>query len=299
MPCYNPLLGWRSKSLSDSGKRKIVFNPSEGLPHLGSVKVPCGQCIGCRLERSRQWAVRCVHEASLHDENSFITLTFNDEHIDENGSLRKEDFQKFLKRLRKHIYPQKIKYYHCGEYGDQTQRPHHHACIFGYQFPDLELWKTTNSGVKLYISSTLQKLWKFGYSVIGEVTYESAAYVARYIMKKQNGENGVELYEKTNRIPPYTSMSLKPAIALDWIHKFSSDVYPEDIVILNDKIKGKPPAYYDKYMEEANPVEFEAIKAKRREKALDLEKHPDNSLRRLQIRESVRELKIKQLKRIL
>lgn len=76
MTCYSPLEGWYSKKRTLSGNRKVVFNLHEGLADR-PVTIPCGQCIGCRLERSRQWAVRCVHEASLHTSNCFLTLTFS------------------------------------------------------------------------------------------------------------------------------------------------------------------------------------------------------------------------------
>ena len=178
MPCYHPLLGYRSSDINpETGKRSIVFTP---LDSCGiTVTIPCGQCIGCRLERSRQWAIRCMHEAQMHDANSFITLTFNDQYVNSDRSLVVSDFQKFMKRLRKAVSPQKIRYYHCGEYGEQTARPHHHACIFGYDFPDKKLWQI-KYGNKLYRSDFLEKLWSdpetgesFGYSAIGDVTFDS------------------------------------------------------------------------------------------------------------------------------
>ena len=151
--------------------------------------VPCGQCIGCRLERSRQWAIRCVHEASLHTDNCFITLTYSPDCLPSDGSLNHDDFQKFFKRLRKHIAPKKIRYYMCGEYGEDLQqpsklgRPHFHACLFGLDFDDKQLY-IVRDDVKLYTSATLEKIWGKGFVTIGDVTFESAAYVARYIAKK-------------------------------------------------------------------------------------------------------------------
>ena len=207
MPCYYPLHGYRAKHPEPSGKRRIVFNPKQGIQDE-QVDVPCGQCIGCKLERSKQWAIRCVHEASMHQDNSFITLTYNDEHLPENGQLVKKDFQKFMKRLRKKCG--KVRYYQCGEYGSQYDdqgnkitdslnrellgRPHFHACLFGLDFPDKELW-TVRNGINLYRSPTLEKIWKKGYSSIGNVTFESAAYVARYITKKLNGDKEKETCE--------------------------------------------------------------------------------------------------------
>ena len=130
MPCFSPLDGYRSRTVNASGKRSIVFDIHEGF-HDRPVSVPCGQCVGCRLEKSRQWAMRCVHEASLYDENCFITLTYDDEFLPVGGSLDKGAFPRFMKRLRKKFEPRRIRFYHAGEYGDRFGRPHYHALLFG------------------------------------------------------------------------------------------------------------------------------------------------------------------------
>jgi len=293
MPCYHPMLGYRTIYInSDTGKRGITFNSNRAYTDL-KVIVPCGQCIGCRLDRSRQWAIRCVHESQMHEENSFITLTFNEESIHQNHTLVKSDFQNFMKRLRKYTSPKLIRYYHCGEYGDQTQRPHHHACLFGYQFPDLKLYTTTNN-IPLYTSEILSQIWQHqGNSYIGEVSYESAAYVARYIMKKQLGKSAKAAYK--NKIPPYTTMSRRPGIAKTWFDKYYKDMYPYDYVVIGTSKKGKPPAYYDKQMELNHPHDFKKIKSNRFKKAIELQLHEDNSIARLQIREKCRLAKTKQL----
>ena len=245
MPCYKPLVGWRSRELTEKGKRKIVFNPSKGFLDLRET-IPCGQCIGCRLERSRQWAIRCVHEASLHKDNCFITLTYNNENLPKDGSLILKDFQDFMKRLR-HKFGSGIRFFHCGEYGEKFKRPHYHACLFGLSLPDRRLHSQSN-GHKLYVSEILNELWQHkGYAIIGELTFESAAYVARYITKKITGEPAKEHYEGicevtgeiTKRKPEYTTMSRRPGIASDWFKKYKSDVYPGDFVVLRNK-KLKP-----------------------------------------------------------
>ena len=250
MPCYHPLTGWRSRQLVPSGKRKIVFDRYNGFSVM-EVKFPCGRCHGCRLERSRQWAVRCVHEAQLHEENCFITLTYNNENLPNNGTLVKKHFQDFMKRFRKEISPRKIRFYHCGEYGsvrdekgniikDQVGRPHYHAIIFGYQFPDRELLKE-KKGVKLYVSEKLERLWGKGFVTVGDVTFESAAYVARYVMKKMNGDVADYHYAKSvdtrtgeytdHVIPEYTTMSRRPGIAHDWFMEFKDDLRKDYITI--------------------------------------------------------------------
>ena len=148
MACFKPLTAYRGREKHGSGKPKIVF--SHHLSQTGvELLLPCGRCIGCRLERSRMWALRCVHEAQLHSENSFITLTYNDDHIPRDGSLNKKHFQDFMKRLRKSIAPKKVRFYHCGEYGPKLLRPHYHAILFGHQFDDLEL-HSHRKGVRLY-----------------------------------------------------------------------------------------------------------------------------------------------------
>ena len=117
MPCYYPLQGWRSKELTKNGKRAIVFDRKKGYVDQ-PLEVPCGQCIGCRLDRSRDWALRCIHEAQLHEDNSYITLTYDDDNLPANASLDKSDFQKFMKRLRKSLGDKKVRFFHCGEYGE-------------------------------------------------------------------------------------------------------------------------------------------------------------------------------------
>ena len=196
MPCYKPLRGYRSNTKTQTGKRSIVFNPRHGFIDQPQ-DVPCGQCIGCRLERSRQWAIRIVHESQMHEQSYFLTLTYNNEFLPKTGSLQKADVQLFMKRLRKK-FGKGIRYYYCGEYGEKFHRPHYHLIIFGCEFPDKILWKIER-GNRLWISEDLNKLWKKGYCSIGMVTFESAAYVARYVTKKITGKQANQHYErKTN-----------------------------------------------------------------------------------------------------
>lgn len=300
MTCYHPLHGFRSKIVNPTtGKRSIVFSQKLGFVDL-PVTLPCGRCIGCRLEKSRQWAVRCLHEASLYSDNCFITLTYDEKHLPKDGSLHLSHFQKFMKRLRKK-FGDKIRFFHCGEYGDQNRRPHYHACIFNFDFPDRKLWKTRD-GVRLYTSEILHDLWPFGYNVIGDVTFESAAYVARYITKKITGDRAKDHYTtidpRTGEIcelkPEYTTMSRRPGIGSDWFVKYLEDVYPRDFVVVRGK-KQKPPKAYDRYLEKVKPAEYEIIKACRIHDALELEF--ENSYDRLNVKEIIKISKFKQLKR--
>lgn len=302
MPCYKPLEAWRGRELNPkTGKYPMVFNRNQGYSDLPSQKLPCGRCIGCRLERSRQWAIRCVHEAQLHEQNCFITLTYSPENLPFPPSLDVRHYQLFMKRLRKK-YGSNIRFFHCGEYGDQLGRPHYHACLFGFDFPDKVHWKTTKRGDRLYTSESLNKIWGKGYAIIGDVTFESAAYVARYITKKITGDAAADHYERhdpdTGELyslkPEYTTMSRRPGIAKDWYDKYSSDVYPHDEVIMRG-MKMKPPKYYDRQYELTNPKEFEKMKMQRRVAAKS--RSEDSTPERLAVREKVKLAKIKQLKR--
>lgn len=299
MPCYHPIQGYRSITVNPTGKRSIVFKKDQGYSDQ-IVNVPCGRCIGCKLERSRQWAIRCVHEARQYENNCFITLTYNDENIPKNGSLILKDFQDFMKRLRKK-FGSGVRFFHCGEYGEKTERPHYHACLFNVDFKDKELHKIVN-GQKYYISETLQKLWQNkGYCIIGEVNFETAAYVARYIVKKQTGVKATKKYCEVDletgeiiqlRKPEYTTMSRRPGIGKKWLDKYKTDVYPDDFIIMNGK-KVKPPKYYDTQFEITDNAVFNFIKGKR--KKLQRKKKEDNTLKRLAVKERCKLSQIKTL----
>lgn len=204
---------------------------SSGLSHKR--KFACGQCRGCRLEVSRQWAVRCVHEAALYKKNCYVTLTYNEESL-ESRSLIYPHFQKFVRAFRKKIGP--VRFYMSGEYGENNLRPHFHALFFGYDFPDKVYLGKSPSGFTLYRSELLESLWKFGFSSVGAVTFESAAYVARYVMKKVNGPMAEEHYD--GRVPEFSRMSLKPGIGAGWIKKFAGDVLPDGQVVINGRKPG-------------------------------------------------------------
>ena len=301
MPCYFPKTAYRSQTeKTANGKAVIVFdiNKAKGHPH-DLIKLACNQCIGCRIERTKQWAVRCMHEASLYENNCFITLTFAPKCLHPDGLLVRSDFQNFMKRLRKEHQglqcleckgitqacltcqkPSPIRFFHCGEYGDQLKRPHHHACLFNFDFQDKQVW-SIKKGITLYRSAMLEELWQFGFSTIGEVTYESAAYVARYIQKKWNGKNAVGHYTRLNtktgkeyQLPPeYCTMSLRPGIASGWFKKFSSDVYPKDYLTLKGR-KFRSPKYYDNIYDKCEPEEFAKIQQKRK---LAVRRNRDNN----------------------
>lgn len=278
MPCYTPLKAYRSPKLSESGKLSISFSPVQGYSDV-PIELSCGQCIGCRLERSRQWAVRATHEAQLHDENCFLTLTYSDEHLPYPPSISVSEMQRFFKRFRKLISPRKIRYIYCGEYGDENGRPHYHAIIFGYDFSASRTWYSrTNRGDFLYTSSELSTLWPFGHAIIGDVTFQSAAYVARYSLKKITGDPAADHYQwidpETGEIhqltPEFFNMSRRPGIGMPWLEKYRTDVYPSDEVILDGR-KIRPPTAYDKKLTDEEAL---VIKSKR---ILRAKKHAANN----------------------
>ena len=346
MACYKPIKGWRSRKPNDNGKFYFTLKPSEAYYDL-RMEVPCGRCIGCRIQRSQDWALRCYHEASGYKQNCFITLTFNEEH--NKKSLTVKDFQLFMKRLRKKFVPKnpynkktqkeqyyefhkkyRIRFFHCGEYGtvcgncglSETKchqariitkcsqfkkdigRPHHHACIFNFDFPDKVLWKI-KKGNKLYRSRILEELWtdpktkrSLGFSTIGEVTFESAAYVARYVLKKFNNKDEQKLMEHyKGKSPEYITMSRRPGIGKDWFTKFKEGVYPDDFVLTNKLRKMKPPKYYDYLYETDEPVKMRKIKAKRiakqfeKEETAEQKKVAEEILRR-KSRKLIREIEL-------
>lgn len=241
--------------------------------------------------------MRMVHEAQLHENNAFLTLTYDDKHLPKKGTLVKEDLQKFLKRLRHHNGP--FKYYACGEYGDQTQRAHYHVCAFNVKFDDKIHFRRSGEH-NLYISPTLNKIWGHGLSSIGNLTFETAAYTARYVMKKQFGKGGhryVSLDEETGEITdlqqPFAIMSLRPAIAARWMHKYSADVYGgnKDKVVIRGKAM-KPPKYYDKIYDEIDPHHMQYIKI---ERELNHEKLTEDEIRAREKLARARIIKKKQI----
>lgn len=316
MPCYHPISAFKTADGS------VVFSERSYFNIVQNLDLPCGQCIGCRLERSRQWAMRCMHEAQLHEENCFITLTYNPEHLPHDESLNHEHFKLFIKRLRKKLAPQRIRFYMAGEYGTKGGRPHYHAAIFGWTPKDKTKPAKTPAGSLIYQSQELADCWRIrnkstgeyesiGFSSVGELTFESAAYIARYIVTKQTGKHNkyhnaytdLKTGEIVKRKPEYNKMSLRPmsgtkgesgGIAADWYKKYRSDVYPHDYVVVRGQ-KVKPPKYYDKILKKQDFELYEEILYKR-EKSAKLN-YLDNTPERLHVKEQVQQARLDRLKR--
>lgn len=294
MPCYHPVSAFKCADGS------VVFSERARYDVVGDFKLPCRQCIGCRLDRAHAWTVRCVHEAQLHEENCFLTLTYSDENLPPGGCLRHRDFQLFMKRLRRHT-GRDVRYYMCGEYGTTTFRPHYHACLFGFTFSDQVLWRRTESDSFIYSSRLLDRLWGLGNTSVGAFTRQTAAYVSRYVLKKVTGDLAPEHYRFVDsdgvvydRPPEYNCMSTRPAIGRRWFDQYHRDVFPGDYVVA-DGLKTPVPPYYSKRLEVINPDLADEIK---QERQLNSIAHSDNRTPdRLAVREEVHQAKVRNLKR--
>jgi hypothetical protein len=262
MPCFHPITAYHKIG----GGITWTHRESNGI----KLTVSCKQCTGCRQEYARQWAMRNIHEASLWLNNIFITLTYNDQNLPEHNKLVKKDFQDFMKRLRKHKKANTknpIRFFHCGEYGEKFGRPHYHAILFNTNFNDR---KPLPGQKNLTTSDTLKKLWGKGHVSIGDVTFQSASYVAGYVQKKINGKQKEDHYRRIDKttgetwvLPQeYATMSRRPGIAGLWFAKHKKDVYPSDNIHING-IEMRPPKYYDNLFQEQNPLQMEQIKENR------------------------------------
>lgn len=288
MVCFTPMKAYAGAQKSEAGKRPVIFS---GTKAFGAVSLtqpllytlPCGGCLGCRMDRATAWAIRCTHEAKMNafgegGGSAFITLTISPDKLLCHNSVMKRSLQKFWKRLRKAIGVP-IRYLDCGEYGDRRGRAHYHAVVFGFSFPDRKADAgKTRAGHQLYSSEVLSKAWPFGRAVIGNVTFQSARYVASYVTKKVGGENAEAHYTRVSPVdgeyytvsPEFASMSLKPGIGESWFSKFHGDVYPSDFCIVDGE-RRKPPRYYDKlYLAKFGEDAFKALKLDRVKRALVL-----------------------------
>lgn len=264
----------------------FFFNRKDAKVDPRPMQVPCGSCLGCRLDRAQQWATRIIHEAQLHEHNSFCTFTYRDAavctdeqydnglYLPPDGSLQPKHFRNFLKKLR-HRYPGRpIRYYQCGEYGDQLNRPHHHATFFNLRFHDEELFDE-NDGQPLFTSEFLENLWGYGFCTVSPLTWENAAYISRYALKKITGEKSHEHYLRFDDYgnqywlhPEYSTMSRRPGLGTEWLKRYHNDVYPNDRVPVptrdgHTKLINKAPKFYDQLLEDVDPDQLESVKRTR------------------------------------
>lgn len=297
--CTKPLparrVGGVLEFLGRSDKERFFFGAKSRLGDV--LQIPCGQCAECRLKRSREWAIRCMHEASLHRDNCFLTLTYGDcnkeglkpDRVDPSVSLNYDHFSGFMKRLRSRFPKDKMLFFACGEYGETNPktnivdggkyRAHFHAILFGFNFPDRVPCRMLDRA-DLFKSEILNSTWGYGECKIGAVTFESAAYVARYAMKKVTGDLAPAAYtvitddgEMIERTPEMLHMSKRPAIGRAWFEKFGRHVYHKDKVVVRGS-EMQPPRYYDKLLPEVVRGMVAADRAARG--ALRSEDHTDD-----------------------
>lgn len=339
MRCLYP----RTVGFLSDGKT-ITWSQKNYSKEYATFQLPCSKCIECRLEYARQWAVRSVHEASIHEQNSFITLTYSDEKL-KSPKLQYRDFQLFIKKLRKHIHDQEteklfpnvteikarnqlfkglskdtqdsirersqISIFVTGEYGDKTKRPHWHALIFNWRPNDTNYKYSNERGDKLFSSNILETLWGNGTTELGQITFESAGYCARYAAKKL-----VHGHDSDHDFKPISKKSSKNAIGKKFLETHWKDIFNHGEVILADGTKSTIPRYYEKWLLKNHPdhwigyvTKLKAQRIKKAELKTELEKQEINEVNdirlqkhgrgpqisRTKVRETIINQKFKQL----
>ena len=280
---------------------------------LPFIQVPCGQCLACRLQQTRQWADRCVLEAKKYKDNYFITLTYDDAHLPPNASLRPKDLQLFMKRLRRHFEGVKIRFLACGEYGTKTMRPHYHVLVFNCPLNDvIDVFQRYDPLHKRYVkylrdkaanenlrhSKTIYDLWidgktkeHLGLISVGQFNYDTAAYVSQYVTKKTNPKMK-QIYEDLHLVPEFLRMSNRPGIGADYFHDHDDGVYASHLIVPSpgEAHKSCVPRYFDKlFVKKYGDDVFSPVRAKRLQKRIinidtyfyDDRKHFDEDNKRL------------------
>lgn len=281
MSCYHPLVGIFDGEYTENGKKKFkiegALNPYEvKVMHPGSVLIPCGRCIGCRLDYSRSWADRMMLELETAGDAIFLTLTYDNDHITwshfdqfgnpDAGTLVKKDLQDFMKRLRKKFSERRIRFYAAGEYGDRTFRPHYHLICFGIgltDISDLHSHGINELGQAYYISDSIARVWNNGFVLLSAVSWKTCAYVARYVTKKLGSH--VLTRDYLNQLPEFALMSRKPGLGADYfaLHPDCLDYQSIDLSSPEGGLQVRIPKYYLKKLENLDPVKYNQMKAQR------------------------------------
>lgn len=316
MTCYHPIKACYSKSdyakygkkhlhilIQSDSKEAVLLNHRDYPTCLYEyILIPCRKCAGCASDKAKEWSLRAIQECSIHNDNCFITLTYDNLSTTVQKdpeclrTLRYKHFQNFMKRLRKFYNKDKIGYMVCGEYGHKDGRAHWHAILFGFDFPDKEL-VYIKDGYRHFTSPSLVRLWSdynkstgefspIGFIDLANVDNDCCNYVSQYVLKKLPvGEKG-EIYDtfvdkdgnvnfihsnKGDRVAPFVRTSRNPAIGLNWYKKDGSKSVRNGYVTLLDRKRNltkriKTPEYYNKKFEEVNPDEFKIIKECKEEK---------------------------------
>lgn len=285
--CISPIDAFYGERNPETGKRRVVFKRDQATADLVNnwVTIPCGRCRECKIRKKREWALRCEHEASLHLENTWLYLSYDDKHLPHRGSLCKPDLQKFLKDLRAwESYEANVcrcgsrpqcflgecprrrnnyrhfKFFACGEYGPSDGRPHYHVLLFGFAFPD-QVRFAERDGKTVYNSDLLEnRLWKKGFTEIGDVNFDSIAYCAKYVAKKDDRID--DAYRVAGYEPEFVNMSRRPGIGRRWFEQYGEEALRNDSVLLKGR-EVNVPRYYDALYEVQEPEKIKAIKKER------------------------------------
>lgn len=276
MPCLNPTPAWKTGRLTQNGKPEYSFTYELGKVTSEQENFPCGKCPYCRERKVATKTNQCINEFNTSVDNCFITLTYNDENLPvtrlcPTGTLNKKHLTKFHKDLRKYIERQfpdnpKYKYFQCGEYGssDNTQRPHYHMLIMGFNFPDRQLQGKFQSRNQ-YTSQLLEKLWPYGFVQLEDATSKAAGYIAKYAAKELlAGKINQDTLETTGKIPQFVSQSQN--IGKDYLTKYQKELLIHDSVV-RDGLEIKLNSYQLDKLESLNPERVEELKQERREYA--------------------------------
>lgn len=271
MSCVRPLPAYKH------GGAVRIGRPPSLLGVKDEMWLPCGKCICCKLDRSRAWSIRIMHEAQLHDEKYFVTLDYDPAKPDSpecsgNWSLQYAHFQQFMRRLRKVSRNRSgsvLRFFVSGEYGRLRGRPHWHCILFGLRLEDRE--RMANGK---YFSGSLESVWSHGRCDIGEVTPNSAAYCAGYTLNKAYGRDSYDVVDRVTgevieRRAPFVRMSLKPGIGARWYALYGSDLFPHDFAVQDGK-RYKVPRYYVKKLQCSNPDLAEEVAYERYLKSLEV-----------------------------
>lgn len=263
MPCYAPVT--------------VTVRRTPGVPgHRGSLdelEVGCGKCLGCRSDQARQWAIRMHHQSQIATSSYFVTLTYSDENMPEGSSLEPDHLKSFWKKLRQDRqrdyakrFPKlpmgeinrraSFQYYACGEYGPSTLRPHYHLALYSLDLLDLYPWRDSDSG-PVFRSPYLESHWQLGNVEVSKLGFGASAYIAGYVREKLETPINYDRVDPTTGEtwevqPIFARMSRNPAIGLEWLKRFWSDVYPRDLIAIQGR-ESKPPRYYDRVMEDHKP----------------------------------------------
>lgn len=256
----------------DDGARQFA-RQSLQWPYQDSkeINLPCGVCFGCRMDNSRMWSLRMMHEAKFSSSSYFVTLTYRPEALPLYGNLNYDHLEKFWKKAR-HEFAfdgTKLGYFACGEYGDKSLRPHYHFAGFDWNITDLRLFKETDHG-PYFLSDHLADVWGHGNVIVAQLDWMTAAYCARYVTKKMRGKNLRFLPDEcadpvTGEVPSFKVERAfqSQGIGLRWYEANADEVWNLDGCLYNNQYMVTPPRYYFKQLEKHDPERAAIVKLKR------------------------------------